>query len=65
MDSVYPKVEIVANLMDYLCAMLSKAGYGSVDLLKSYDSATFFSIYDYERYINDYNSEFIALNRKN
>lgn len=52
------------SVEDYWCAFLSRAGYGSVDLLKSYDCVTFLSILDYELFRNDYEAEFNALNRK-
>lgn len=59
-----PKVEINANLLDYWCASLSKAGYGSFDLIKGYDSATLISILDYESFINDFQREAEAINRR-
>lgn len=52
------------NQLDYWCIVLTKAGYGSVDLLKSYGSDIFFNILDYENFVNDYQSELRALNRR-
>lgn len=50
---------------DYWCAYLSKAGYGSVYLLKKYDCVTFLNILDYEIFRNEYESELVALNKRN
>jgi len=52
------------SIEDYWCAFLSRAGYGSVDLLKNYDCVTFLNILDYEVFRNDYEAETVALNRK-
>ena len=46
-----------------MCIILSKAGYGDINLLKSYDAGIFLNMMDYERFINDYSSEVQAMNR--
>ena len=63
-ERVKPVVEIHTSLENYWCAFLSRAGYGSVDLLKNYDCVTFLNILDYELFRNDYEAEYVALNRK-
>jgi len=45
--------------------MLSKAGYGSVDLLKSYDCVTFLNILDYEVFCREMEAETHAIQRMN
>lgn len=57
-------MEIVADPLDYWCAGLSKAGYGSVRELKSYNSRDFFSLLWYEQFVNDYQAESMAINRR-
>jgi len=53
------------NTLDYWCIILSKAGYGSVNLLKSYNCDIFLNILDYETFISEYSREMIALNKVN
>jgi hypothetical protein len=50
--------------LDYWCAGLSRAGYGSIRELKTYSSRDFFSILWYEQFINDYQAEAVAINRR-
>lgn len=57
-------MEVRAGALEYWCAGLSKAGYGSIDLLKSYGSEDFFNLLWYERFVNDYQAEFMAINRR-
>lgn len=44
--------------------ILSKAGYGSIDLLMSYNPVKFLTLWYYERFVSDYKDEMIALNEK-
>lgn len=61
---ITPEVEINEDTLTYLSIMLSKAGYGDVNLLKSYDSSTFISILDYETFRNEYQDETFAINKR-
>jgi hypothetical protein len=57
-------VEINVPIEVYWSVFLSRAGYGSVDLLNNYDCVTFLNILDYEIFRNEYEAESIALNKK-
>lgn len=59
-----PQTEIRADVLNYLCVGLSKAGYGSMYSLKKYSSEDFFNLLWYERFINDYQAEMMALNKR-
>ena len=48
----------------YWAITLSRAGYGSVDLLLSYPSDIFISILNHEVFMNDFSAETRAINRR-
>ena len=50
------------NPLDFMCIQLSQAGYGSVDLLKTYDVGIFLNIWDYEMFRGEYEAETMAMN---
>lgn len=61
---INPKVEFYGDYLKLWAIKLSKAGYGSIDLLLSYQSDIFLDIMDYEDFVIDYDLERQALNRR-
>lgn len=59
-----PKVKVNFENFDFYCMMLSKAGYGSIDILRGYDIETFINLIHYENFVADYRDEMLALNKE-
>lgn len=59
-----PKFIYMGDSLIYWAITLSRAGYGSVDLLLSYPSDIFMSILYHEVFLNDFSAETRAINRR-
>lgn len=63
-EVIMPKFKYNGDSLMYWAVALSKAGYGSLDLLLSYSSDKFLSIVQYEMFLTDMQAETRAINRR-